>query len=190
MAWHTPRTHKTRISRSKHATVVMKLRLEGLSHKEIGARLGVSEQRAWRICDEELKRLNLLRTEAAEQVQRLELDRLDTLLQAVWKDARKGDFRSIDRVLRIMERRASLLGLDLVRHEVKVEHEHAINISQRIDEYAAELQLEAGPRALPCPAAGDGSGESLDQANADADAKPVPKLRGAGGNVRRRGRRR
>lgn len=42
----------------------------------------------------------------------LELGRLDTALKAIWDDVRKGDLRAIDRMVKIMERRAKLLGLD------------------------------------------------------------------------------
>jgi hypothetical protein len=91
----------------------MKHRLEGLTFRQIGERMGFSEQRAYRICQDELNRLNAIRAETAEQMQRLEVGRLDELLKAVWSKAKKGEFAAIDRVLSIMQRRAKLLGLDL-----------------------------------------------------------------------------
>jgi hypothetical protein len=42
----------------------------------------------------------------------LELMRLERLHAAVWPQAIRGDVNAVDRVLRIMERRARLLGLD------------------------------------------------------------------------------
>jgi hypothetical protein len=69
--------------------------------------------RAWNICRQELDRLNSIRTERAEQLQRLEIERLDQLLASVWLKAKAGNFSAIDRVLQIMQRRAKLLGLDL-----------------------------------------------------------------------------
>lgn len=50
--------------------------------------------------------------EPAEEVRTLELERLDRLQMAAWTKAIKGDLRAIDAVLRIMKRRAELLGLD------------------------------------------------------------------------------
>lgn len=50
--------------------------------------------------------------EVAEDVRSLEIDRLDALLTGVYPQAIKGNQGAIDRVLRIMERRAKLLGLD------------------------------------------------------------------------------
>jgi len=42
----------------------------------------------------------------------LELLRLDELLNALWDTAIAGDLKAVDRVLKVMERRAKLLGLD------------------------------------------------------------------------------
>jgi hypothetical protein len=45
-------------------------------------------------------------------VRKMETERLDALLLALWKKALNGDGWSVDRVLRIMERRSRLWGLD------------------------------------------------------------------------------
>jgi hypothetical protein len=50
--------------------------------------------------------------EPADELRQLEVSRLDAMLAGLWIKARKGDNYAIDRVLRIMERRAKLLGLD------------------------------------------------------------------------------
>jgi transcriptional regulator len=114
------KTSRERIARSQHATRVLKLRLQGLSFREIAEQIGVCEQRAYTICRQELDRLNKIRTEAAEQTQRLEIGRLDALLAAVWAKAQQGDLHAIDRVLAIMQRRAKLLGLDLADKQSQV----------------------------------------------------------------------
>jgi hypothetical protein len=51
-------------------------------------------------------------SEGAEEVLNLELQRLDTMLLAVWPKAASGDSGAIDRVLKLMDRRARYLGLD------------------------------------------------------------------------------
>jgi len=48
----------------------------------------------------------------AEELRQLESERLDALLLALWSQARQGNLGAVDRVLRVMERRARLLGLD------------------------------------------------------------------------------
>jgi hypothetical protein len=69
--------------------------------------------------------------EPAEAVRELEAMRLDALLQALWGKALDGDVLVIDRVLKIMDRRARLLGLDAPTKtqqentgEVQHEHQH------------------------------------------------------------------
>lgn len=50
--------------------------------------------------------------EPADELRQLEATRLDQLLLGLWPKAIKGDTWAVDRVLKIMERRAALLGLD------------------------------------------------------------------------------
>lgn len=48
-----------------------------------------------------------------------ENERLDALLEAVWPDAQTGDLRAVETVLKLMDRRAKLNGLDMpVKAEV------------------------------------------------------------------------
>jgi len=60
----------------------------------------------------ELKRLHESNKETAQDILDLELIRLDRMQTAIWGDVLHGDEKAIDRVLRIMQRRADLLGLD------------------------------------------------------------------------------
>lgn len=64
---------------------------------------------SWKIVQRALKRII---KEPAEDVQTLELTRLDDMLLGLWDRAKRGDPYSVDRVLRIQERRAELSGLD------------------------------------------------------------------------------
>ena len=50
--------------------------------------------------------------EPADELRTMELERLDAMLLPLWRRVQNGDERAVDRVLRIMERRAKLLGLD------------------------------------------------------------------------------
>lgn len=54
-------------------------------------------------------------SETLLEVAELEMARLDTLMAAVWDKAVGGKYEAIDRVLKIMDRRAKLLGLDKTR---------------------------------------------------------------------------
>src|SRR5688572_6372607 len=104
---------------ARRATV-LELRLTGMSPIEIAEEVGYTSARAVQsIIDSELSRG--LR-EPAEHLIHLELLRLDRLLKSLWQLAIGGhtlpngqvagpDADAVDRVLRIMERRAKLLGL-------------------------------------------------------------------------------
>lgn len=169
------RNSRTRILKARRGIEAMKLRESGLTYQEIGQRMGISEQRAWKLVCEEFDRLNSQRSEKAGDVLRLELSRLDEMFSSVWDRARGGDLKAIGAALKIVEKRADLLGLKLVRHEVKVNNEHTINISARIDEYAQELDRALAPQqfALPCGAESHGGRKSLDQAGTDQNAEPL-----------------
>jgi hypothetical protein len=170
------RNSQVKIKAARRGIEAMKLREKGLTYSEIGEQMGVSEQRAWKLVSKEFDRLNERRSEKATDVLRLELSRLDTMFSAVWENAKGGDLKAIAAALKIVERRAALLGLNLVRHEVKVSNEHVINVSAIIDQYAAELRLEARHDPLQGNPAGNGRGEPVGQASAHAEAKPLPGL--------------
>lgn len=57
--------------------------------------------------------------EPADELRTLESQRLDALLHSLWPNALSGDTRAIDTCLRVMDRRAKLLGLDA---PAKLEH--------------------------------------------------------------------
>ena len=78
-----------------------------------------------------MKELNLLAKECLEEaskVRDLELQRLDALYLVAYAEVEDGNIPAIDRCLRIMERRAKLLGLDAAE---KVEHSGDLVINLR-----------------------------------------------------------
>ena len=102
-----------RISRGREREEeALKLRLGGLTYRVIGERMGISESGAYKAVIRALKRLNERIAEKAEEVRRMELERLDKMLRGLWPAALRGHQGAIDRVLRIMQRRAMYLGLD------------------------------------------------------------------------------
>lgn len=86
------------------------LRRAGFDYKTIAEKLGLkSTNAAFMMVDDALQ---LTLQEAADGVRKLELDRLDELQRKVWVQALQGNLGAMDRVLRIHERRAKLMGLD------------------------------------------------------------------------------
>jgi flavin-binding protein dodecin len=80
--------------------------------------------------------------EPAETLRDLELARLDAMQGAIWDAALAGELQAVDRVLKIMERRAKLCGLDSEHLEVAPPDESGAGISLR------ELFADDPDRAL------------------------------------------
>ncbi|MEV0149700.1 MULTISPECIES: hypothetical protein [unclassified Nonomuraea] len=51
---------------------------------------------------------------ASEHLLQIEIDRLDRLMAAVWAKALSGDVKAVDQAEKLIARRCSLLGLDLI----------------------------------------------------------------------------
>ena len=86
------------------------LRKTGISYDAIAATLGYKGRSgAYKAV---ITALRDITREPAEELRSLELERLDAMLSGIWEKATTGDTWAIDRAIRLMERRAALLGLD------------------------------------------------------------------------------
>lgn len=86
----------------------LELRKAGNSYAEIANALGYkTSSGAYRAVMTALKKTL---QDPSEEVRQLEIERLDAMLMAMWEKRDKPMYA--DRILRIMERRAKLLGLD------------------------------------------------------------------------------
>ncbi|MCG5495636.1 TetR family transcriptional regulator C-terminal domain-containing protein [Ectothiorhodospira variabilis] len=90
----------------------VRLRREGASCGQIADHLQISRSRAHQLICEVLETLEGESITEGRQLRALEAERLDALQHGLWEAAVGGDMMAVDRVLRIMERRAKLLGLD------------------------------------------------------------------------------
>lgn len=88
---------------------VVKLRRGGLTWDLIGERVGLTTSGAYNAYERALKRVV---AEDITAIRSLETERLDLAQSAIWGKVLQGDNASISNLLRIMERRAKLLGLD------------------------------------------------------------------------------
>jgi hypothetical protein len=108
-----PRESKTSVRRLdavERQRQALELRKSGKTYEFIAGSLGyASPNGAYKAIHTALRAV--LR-EPAEELRTLEVERLDALLDGLWKKAASGDTWSVDRALKIMERRANLLGLD------------------------------------------------------------------------------
>lgn len=108
-----------KIRAAERRYMALTLRRQGGTYREIAEQLrgveGISKKYSPSQCYSdiitELRRINERNAEAAEEVRRLELERLDELLATYYNKACSGDYASLDRVLAIMDRRARYLDL-------------------------------------------------------------------------------
>jgi Homeodomain-like domain len=117
----------------------IELRAAGASYREIGAALGVTHvtARNW-----VLTAVDEVKYEQAETMRKVEGTSLDRLQRAMWPEAIQGDAKAAMAVLRIMERRARLFGLDA---PVKVDAQ--VTEVTQADMEMAELVREAKAKA-------------------------------------------
>lgn len=101
--------NRTNVQRAERRLEALQMRRAGHTYAEIGEALGVNPSRAHAIVQTTLR--NMLR-EPADDVRQMEDTRLDSMLRALWGRIEHGDVAAISAALRIMERRARLLGLD------------------------------------------------------------------------------
>jgi len=106
-----PRSKPANIEAHRKRIKCLEMRMQGHTFEQIAKKVGYADKgaayKAWQTGMAEA-----IRVPASEALE-LELQRLDALLHALWSAASKGDTQATDRVIKIMERRAKLLGLDV-----------------------------------------------------------------------------
>ena len=97
-------------------------RLKGLSYREIANEMGVHSGTAHGYVQAAIRIIQEKYTEKADALVTLERQKLDLLEVGLIKATREGDVKAATAMLKIMERRAKLLGLDEPsKSEVKVD---------------------------------------------------------------------
>ena len=84
----------------------------GLNYRDIAGALDVSLATVASDVKMILKNWQADQVSSVDQWVQLESHRLDRAINAIWEKVTSGDLNAIDRALKIMERRARLLGLD------------------------------------------------------------------------------
>lgn len=114
---------------------IFKMRQAGTSTQEIARRFGISTSAVSAAVKRQLERMNREVLLAYPEVLRMELERLDTLQQAIWPLTQhrkvvmddgtevtvEPDLKAIQQVLSIMDRRTKLLGMDQVNVNVQMD---------------------------------------------------------------------
>lgn len=136
-----------RISAAEKRRKALQLRKGGASYDAIARQVGYANRgNAHHAVMQELRELP--RDDAAD-VLALEVERLDQLLMALWPAAMKGNVRSAETVIRLMERRAKLQGLD-APVQATITHA-AADVDAAVAELAREMALRPTTADTPAP---------------------------------------
>lgn len=132
------------IDRAKRRSNALELRGAKVTFEEIANRLGYSSaQHAHRDVMKAI--VDLVETPAKDVVAE-ELASLDRVQQTLWPMVRRGDLSAVDRLLKVMERRARYLGLDQpdrIQAEITVSD---IDVAQEILDLVAALKGPEQPQ--------------------------------------------
>ncbi|SHL75449.1 hypothetical protein [Streptomyces yunnanensis] len=119
----------------------IRMKIEGATYTQIADALGYASRSAAHMdVKRSLERHVVEEGLAIEAWRELELARLDTLQQAIWDKAMSGDPRVIEAALKILDRRAKLLGLDSA---IKLEVLTVDALDAQIQRLEAELNAAA-----------------------------------------------
>jgi hypothetical protein len=102
-----------KITTAERRIQALAYRKGGASYRAIAENLGVDVHTAWEYVAAGLAELAAEQRAEAAELRALEAARLDDLQRAVWPRAIMGSLEAVKVALRILERRARLLGLDL-----------------------------------------------------------------------------
>jgi hypothetical protein len=124
---------------------VVRLRRAGRTWDEIATTVGYAHPGSAHAAY--MRSANRVVAEDVKAIRELETERLDNLLNAVWADAMNGDIPAGTQALRIMERRAKLLGLD---SPTKIQAEVVTYDANGINEQLARI-IELASSSPPLP---------------------------------------
>ena len=134
------------LAKERHA---LELRQAGIDYATIADQVGISDKgEAYRYVQKALKRTL---EPAASSLRELEAARLDRLQAAVWTSAIRGDLKAVDRVLRISDQRARLLGLNAplkTELTVAIDQQQAHMLLTAIRGILGDLQLTPDQQTL------------------------------------------
>jgi len=103
-----------RIKRAERAKMLLDFRRSGLTWEQAAKRVGISPAHAYRIAGQAIRDIP---AESAAQMRLIETQRIDAIIHANWRNMELGDTYAGTLILKAIERRAKLFGLDQVSPE-------------------------------------------------------------------------
>ena len=118
----------------------LELRKAGFTYEKIAQQMGLKSPILAR--NRVMKALDKTLQEPSEEVRKMELERLDSILLGLWPRILKGEPRAAEVGLSVMERRSRMLGLDApVRKIVEVITEDAVDRAIReLEEQISKIE--------------------------------------------------
>lgn len=131
---------KNSLERAERTRKAYELHLAGWTLHEIGAELGVS----YNTVHKDIKYwISQTVMPLAEDVKKQQLDRLELLWREAFKKAQKGDVPAMNAALKVLERQAKLLGLDVTKVEFSEVHDpREVELIELINEARAAMKAE------------------------------------------------
>lgn len=129
------------------AEQALQLKIMGVDYRTIGARLGISAFKAHGLVHDALMEIRESNQALAEYHRELELRRYEKDLLALAAARARGDVKAIETSLRIRERKAKLLGLDVPRQD-SVPVEQVITFIRQSAEAFLEIVTDEALRKL------------------------------------------
>lgn len=125
------------------AVKILRLRRAGFSVFDIAEVSALPVRRVRLLLKSAMDELGLLKYEEAEALRQVENDRIDTMLTSIWERASQGSLPHIGTVIKLMERRAKLLALDLKPDTEATGGDHMI-----LPEWAFKKGTELKPEVI------------------------------------------
>ncbi|MEU6778568.1 hypothetical protein ABZ912_05145 [Nonomuraea angiospora] len=115
-----------KLARHERRYQALQMRIAGVSNAVIAQRLGYSSpQLVSKDVTNALKKAAKQEAMAAEELLHLEINRLDRMMASVWPKVIKGEVNAVEAALKIVNKRASLLGLDLINRNGAADNDMA-----------------------------------------------------------------
>jgi len=131
------------VAELEDAVKTLRLRRAGFSIYEISEVAGLPVRKIRALLKSAMEEIGLLKYEEAQALREIENSRLDSMLSSIWERASQGSLAHQGMVLKIMERRAKMLALDL-----KPETEASGDNVMVIPEWAMKKGTEVKPEVI------------------------------------------
>lgn len=107
------KTGSRAVQRAERQAKCVQLRKAGFTYQEISSQVGITRSAAYKLVAAAMAEHKTTSAQETQELRALEAARLDHATRSIWTQVLNGNHGAIDRLLRIMERRAKLLGLDM-----------------------------------------------------------------------------